>query len=209
MGIASLIKGKRQDRFLELLIEQGRLTVEGLQFLSSIITNPTPENAEEMKSREYEADEVKRILTDELHRTFITPIDREDIFNISERIDEMLDYAQTTIEAMLLLGVDADEYLQKMVDVNCTAAEELLYALQRLSANPRVAEEHAWRVRKNEEEVERIYRQAVADLFTKVKNFKPLMGMLKRREVYRHVSNMADRAKAAATVIGIVVMKLS
>jgi predicted phosphate transport protein (TIGR00153 family) len=209
MGIASFIKNKRQDRFLELLIEQGRLTLEGLQFLETIITEPTRENADAMNRREYEADEVKRILTDELHRTFITPIDREDIFNISEHIDEMLDYAQTTIEAMILLGVDADEFLQKMVAVNRTAAEELHFALQRLNGNPRVAQEHAWRVRKSEEEVKRIYRQAVADLFTKVKDFKRLMGMMKRREVYRHVSNMADRARAAATVIGIVVMKLS
>lgn len=209
MGIASFIRNKRQDRFLELLIEQGRLTAEGLQFLETIITQPTRENADEMNRREYEADEVKRILTDELHRTFITPIDREDIFNISEQIDEMLDYAQTTIEAMILLGVDADEFLQKMVAVNRTAAEELHFALQRLSGNPRVAQEHAWRVRKNEEEVKRIYRQAVADLFTKVKDFKRLMGMMKRREVYLHVANMAERARAAATVIGIVVMKLS
>ncbi len=209
MGIASFIQAKRQNRFLELLIEQGRLTFEGLKFLETIIAEPTRENADEMGRREYEADEVKRILTDELHKTFITPIDREDIFNISEHIDEMLDYAQTTIEAMLLLGVDADEHLQKMVAVNRAAAEEILFALQRLSGNPRVAQEHAWRVRKSEEEVERIYRQAVAELFTKVKDFKRLMGMMKRREVYRHVSNMADRAKAAATVIGIVVMKLS
>ena len=82
-------------------------------------------------------------------------------------------------------------------------------AMHRLSANPRVAGDHARRAKKLENEVDHLYRVAVAELFTKAKDFKQLLAMLRRREVYRHVSNMSDRADAAANVFGMVVMKLT
>ena len=88
------------------------------------------------------------------------------------------------------------------------STEELLLALRRLSANPRVAAEHAQRAKKLHNEVEHLYRVAIGDLFRKAKDFKPLMVMLRRREVYRHVSNMADRADDSADVLGMIIMKL-
>jgi uncharacterized protein Yka (UPF0111/DUF47 family) len=162
-----------------------------------------------MRAKEYEADEIRRILNDELHNTFITPFDREDIFNLSLHIDEMIDYALTTLEEMSMLRVSADDHLRTMVSLVRQEAEELTMAMHRLSANPRVAGDHARRAKKLENEVDHLYRVAVADLFTKPKDFKELMAMLRRREIYRHVSNMSDRADAAANVFGMVVMKLT
>ncbi len=75
--------------------------------------------------------------------------------------------------------------------------------------NPRVAGEHARRAKKIENEVEHLYRVAIGELFTKAKDFSPLMVMLRRRELYRHVSNMADQADKAADILGMVVMKLT
>ena len=209
MGVASFFKTKREDKFLNLLITQSGLAVEGLIMLEKFITQPDQNAVEALRKKEHEADEINRILVDELHKTFITPLDREDIFNISLHIDEMLDYALTTIEEMQLLEITEDDYLSQMVALNRKAAEEISLAIQRLKSNPRVAGDHARRAGRLENDVESLYRRAIADLFTKAKDFKPLMTMLKRREVYRHVSNMADQAKAAATAIGIVVMKLS
>jgi uncharacterized protein Yka (UPF0111/DUF47 family) len=209
MGIATFFKTKREDKFLNLLVTQSGIAVEGLRMLEKFINQPNQNAIGALRKKEQEADEINRILVDELHKTFITPLDREDIFNISLHIDEMLDYALTTIEEMELLDVCQDDYLTQMVALNRKAAEEIALAIQRLRNNPRVAGDHARRAGKLENDVESLYRQAIADLFTKAKDFKPLMTMLKRREVYRHVSNMADQAKAAATVIGIVVMKLA
>ncbi len=202
-------KSKKEDSFISLLIRQAEVTVEGIQLLQECIRHPDEAAIETMRAKEYEADEIRRILIDELHNTFITPIDREDIFNLSLNIDEMIDYALTTIQEMNLLDVDADEHLEQMVALVRQEAEELAMAMHRISANPRVAGDHAQRAKKIENEVERIYRLAIADLFTKAKDFKPLMAMLRRREVYRHVANMSDRADDAANVVGMVVMKLT
>lgn len=209
MGISAFFKRNKEDKFVELLIQQCETTVEGVKLLESRLARPDAAALEQMRAKEYEADEFRRILIDELHNTFITPFDREDIFNLSLHIDEMIDYALTTLEEMTLLKVDADDHLRTMVSLVRQEGEELTMAMHRLSANPRVAGDHARRAKKLENEVDHLYRVAVAELFTKPKDFKELMAMLKRREVYRHVSNMSDRADAAANVFGMVVMKLT
>ena len=209
MGLANFFKSQKEDKFISLLIQQAEVTVEGLKLLETCILQPNKESIEQIRAKEYEADEIRRILIDELHNTFITPLDREDIFNLSLNIDDMLDYALATIEEMNLLEIEADEYLTEMVSLVRQEAEELAMAMHRLSANPRVAGQHAQRAKKLENEAENLYRTAIADLFTKAKDFKPLMVMLRRREVYRHVANMSDKADAAANVFGMVVMKLT
>lgn len=212
MGVSGLFRrGDKGDKFINLLIRQSEATAEGLRLLEKFISraNGGSQAVEQMRAKESEADELRRILIDELHNTFVTPIDREDIFTLSLYIDDILDYAYTTIEEVEMLEIEADEHLSKMVAFNREAAEEIALAIQRLSTNPRVAAEHARRAKKMENEVEHLYRLAISDLFKKAKDFKPLMLMLRRREVYRHVSNMADRANDAADVIGMVVMKLA
>jgi predicted phosphate transport protein (TIGR00153 family) len=209
LGIATFFRQSKEDKFVSLLIEQCEKTVEGVKLLEASLARPDAEAIEQMGAKEYEADEIRRILIDELHNTFITPFDREDIFNLSLRIDEMVDYALSTLEEMELLKVEVDDHLTAMVSLVRQEAEELAMAMHRLSANPRVAGEHARRAKKLEHEVDHLYRLAIADLFTKAKDFKQLMAMLRRREVYRHVSNMSDRADAAANVFGMVVMKLT
>lgn len=206
MGI---FKSHTEDKFVSLLIQQAAITTEGIKLLETCILQPDEDGIEQINAKEYEGDEIRRILIDELHNTFITPFDREDIFNLSLNIDDMLDYALTTIEAMNLLKIDADEHLIQMVSLIRQAAEELTMATHRLSGNPRVAGQHAQRAKKLNSDVGDLYRVAIADLFTKAKDFKPLMVMLRRREVYRHVANMSNMANAAADVFGMVVMKLT
>lgn len=212
MGISGVFKrGKKQDKFVGMLIEQAQITVEGLKLLEKWLAKSELKDKaiDQMRAKEVEADEVRRILIDELHNTFITPLDREDIFMLSLYVDDILDYCYSTVEEMQLLGIDADEYLIEMVKLTREATQELEMAFNTIFSNPRVSGEHGRRAKKIENEVEHLYRVAIGDLFTKAKDFKPLMEMLRRREVYRHVSNMADQADHAADILGMVVMKLT
>ena len=212
MGISGgFNRGQKENKFVSLLITQSEITSAGLLLLEDWVSAPRvkSEAVEQMRVKELEADEIRRILIDELHNSFITPFDREDIFMLSLYIDDVLDYAYTTIEEMRLLEIDADEHLTEMVKHTREATEELALAIKRLSANPRVAGDHARRAKKMENDVDHLYRVAISDLFIKAKDFKPLMAMLRRREIYRHVANMADQADKAADVMGMVVMKLT
>jgi uncharacterized protein Yka (UPF0111/DUF47 family) len=72
---------RREDVFQKLIEEQASLTYEALRMLVKYLETGDAEVAEELSIKEKEADEVRRILIDELNRTFVTPFDREDIFS--------------------------------------------------------------------------------------------------------------------------------
>ena len=212
MGVAQVFKrSNKEDKFVQLLIDQGQATVEGLRLLEKWVKkDPLAEKAvEQIRRKESEADEIRRILIDEMHNTFITPLDREDIFKLSLHIDDMLDYAYSAVEEMQLLEIEADAHLRQMITHIREAAEEIWLAVQRLSANPRVAADHAYRARKLENQVEDQYLKAISELFKKAKNIEHVMDVLRRREIYRHISNMADQVNQAADVIGMIVMKIT
>ncbi len=164
---------------------------------------------EAVRQCEEDADEVRRILISELNRTFVTPMDREDIFALSRAIDDILDYAWTTVQEMELLHVTPTPYLQRMVSLLHEAAREVHLAMLRLKDHPEVASEHAQRAKALENRVEHVYREALADLFNGPAGPKRVITILKLREVYRHLSNAADRGDAAANIITDIVVKMT
>ena len=163
--------------------------------------------AEQLSQKEKEADEVRRILIDELNRTFVTPFDREDIFSLSRSIDDVLDYAYTTVSEMVVLNVSPTPFMQRIASLLKDAAYEIYLAVQRLKKHPSVAIDHAQRAKALENRVEAVYREAIADLFSGPEDIQHVVSMLKKREVYRHLSNAADRGDEAANVISDIVVK--
>ena len=200
---------RRPDRFIELLLQQAEYTVQGTEALSEYLEHPCEERADEVTRIEREADEVRRILIDELNRTFVTPIDREDIHALSRAIDDMLDYAYTTVGEMTILEVEPNEYLRRIVSLLVEAAREIHIGVLRLSDHPGVAEDHAVRAKALENRVEWVYREAVAALFNMPRDVDHVVEMLKLREIYRHLSNAADRGDEAANVLTDIVVKMT
>ena len=203
----SIFSRKKPNRFLELLVKQAEFTVEGMQALLEYVKEPSEEVAQQVTQIEKEADEVRRILIDELNRTFVTPIDREDIFALSLTIDDVLDYAESTVEEMYLLDVKPNAYIERMVSLLTDAAREIYMGVIRLEDHPNVATDHSVRAKALENRMETVYREAIADLFQTPRDIEHVVEMLKLREIYRHLSNAADRGDAAANVIGDIVVK--
>ena len=199
---------KRRDEIFHRLIEQqAEVTLEGLKLLCKYVEEQEPEIAEQLSLKEKEADEVRRILIDELNRTFVTPFDREDIFTLSRTIDDVLDYANSTVSEMEILKVSSTPYLRRIASLLKDAAYEIHQAVLRLRNHPGVAIDHAQRAKALENRVEAVYREALADLFSGPESIQHVMEMLKMREVYRHLSNAADRGDEAANVIADIVVK--
>jgi predicted phosphate transport protein (TIGR00153 family) len=208
MGLKQFFK-PRQDKFVQRLIEQAEITLHGLDVLEAYMKKRSEKHAASVRQAEKDADEVRRILIDDLNRTFVTPIDREDIFALSRAIDDVMDYVYTTVEEMEVLDVEPNDYLRRLVSLLQDAAEEIHLAMLRLKENPGVAAEHATRAKALENRVERVYREAVADLFSGPEDIQHVMEMLKLREIYRHLSNCADRGDEAANVIHDIVVKIT
>jgi uncharacterized protein Yka (UPF0111/DUF47 family) len=122
-------------------------------------------------------------------------------------VDDVLDYAYSTLEEVELLKVTPTSYMQRIASLLRDAANELLMAVDRLQDYPGVANDHAQRAKALENKVEVLYREALAELFEGEDDPKHIMKVFKYREVYRHLSNAADRGDEAANVIASIVMK--
>jgi uncharacterized protein Yka (UPF0111/DUF47 family) len=94
----------KEKNFYKMLSDQASKTLEGIEALGTFAESPTQENAKRIKGIEREADELRRILVEELHQTFVTPMDREDIYALSRAIDDIVDYANTTVDEMEVYG---------------------------------------------------------------------------------------------------------
>jgi predicted phosphate transport protein (TIGR00153 family) len=198
---------KRQNVFLKLIHDQAAITLEGMEALKTYLATQDPAAQKLLETKEKEADEVRRVLIDELNKTFITPFDREDIFSLSRTIDDVLDYAYSTESEMEILKVKPTPYMQRMASLLRDAAYELSMAVNNLEEHPGVSNDHAQRAKALENRVEGVYREALADLFSGAEDIKHVVKMLKLREVYRHLSNAADRGDEAANVIADIVVK--
>ncbi|NTW44524.1 MAG: DUF47 family protein, partial [Anaerolineaceae bacterium] len=183
MSLKDLFK-RKPNKFLSLLVRQTELTIQALDFLKIYFKNRNREMAKQIAATEKEADEVRRILIEELMQTFITPFDREDIFALSREIDDILDYVNTTVEEMEILDVKPNSYMLRMASLLHDAAVEINLSVLRLQDNHlTVASDHAQRAKSLENRVETVYREAIADLFAKAKDLKHVVEMMKIREL--------------------------
>ena len=208
MGLKEFFK-PRPDKFVQLLIEQAEITLHGMDALESYMKKRSAKHAATVRQAEKDADEIRRILIDELNRTFITPFDREDIFALSRAIDDVLDYAFSTVDEMEILKVNPTDHMVRIASLLRDAAYEIHLAAQRIQKHPNVAIDHAQRAKALENRVETVYREALAELFKGPEDVKHIVKMLKKREVYRHLSNAADRGDEAANIISDIVVKMT
>jgi predicted phosphate transport protein (TIGR00153 family) len=200
---------RRKSIFIQHIKDQAQLTLEGLDALKLYLATQDPAASALLTAKEKEADEARRILIDDLNRTFVTPFDREDIFALSRTIDDVLDYAYSTVSELEILKVSPTGYMQNMAALLRDAAFELSSAVNCLDEHPAVANDHAQRAKALENRVESVYREALADLFRGAEDIKHVIKMMKLREVYRHLSNAADRGDEAANVIADIVVKMA
>ncbi len=198
---------QRQNHFLLRLTEQSALLVQGGEALVTYMRKPSNRNAQALRAIEKQADEVRRILIDELNRTFVTPIDREDIFLLSRALDDVLDYMYSVVNEMDILEVRPNDYLLEMAQLLNDAAAELNLAMQRLEHHPGVAEDHAVRAKQIDNRMETLYATALADLFQGPQDLGHVVRMLKLREIYRHMLHAVGSSDTAANIISDIVVK--
>jgi uncharacterized protein Yka (UPF0111/DUF47 family) len=151
-------------------------------------------------------------------------MDREDIYRAITSIDHIVNYAKTTTREIEVLKVKPDKYMLELTVLLKEGAYALQRGYQKLSVNPNQAEEDAQAARKAERNSEKVYRRALGKLFrendyikmladqkadTKVTAINLVIEIFKRREVYRHLSNAADRLARAGEVLHDIVVKIS
>jgi uncharacterized protein Yka (UPF0111/DUF47 family) len=192
------------DRFNEMAVrirEAARILERYFQGESPVATV-----ADQIKRLEHECDEISHEVLRGIDRTFITPIDREDIHRLAVRLDDVMDLIDGTIRRISLFRIGEPTPISKALSrliVQSTA--ELVEAVSQLRAQKGVMA-HCIRIKELENEGDVVYQGAIASLFSE--NL-PAIEVIKWKEVYDNLERCMDSAVAVAHVLESVVLKHS
>ncbi len=194
--------------FYEMLIGQCDSLIQVLDALEDYLADNRPDQATKVRDLVDKGHDLAQSHLDALHRTFVTPIDREDIYAVITGIDHVFDYVATSVREIELLDIPGDRWMQKMILQLQEGATALGNGFRLFRTDPAAGGEQGEGARLAERNVEELYRQALSDMFggkalEELRNREQSVSSLdcldyvftqmKRREVYRHLSNTADR----------------
>ncbi len=200
----------REEKFF-FLLHQSAMNIHKvavkLQDLMEDYTN-VPSKVEEIKILEEFGDEAIHQIMQALHRTFVTPLDREDIALLAERLDDVVDAIEEAARTMLEYQVETPtEYAIEMSRVITRCGAELEKAVGLLNTKGRKLKEilpHAVELNSLENEGDQINSRAMGALFN---SSNDTIFILKWRDIYAYLEEATDRAEDAANVLEAIVLK--
>jgi len=205
MWLTNLFRPALADRFYGLLHDHAALLCEASETLLRYIETGDDSLSEEVREIETRGDGVLRRMTEALQDTFVTPIDRGDLYTLSEAIDDMLDYLNNAARELKLFAIKGTPEMVEMGKVLSESTKHILGSVTTLEHDSQVAIADALAAIHDEHRVEDLYRRTITVLF----DDPDLPTALKRREIYRHLSNSADRAEAIGRLILKIVVKVT
>lgn len=202
------LKRKHQPNpFTIKLLAQAKCAVDGAQALINYLVEPTKQHVLCLRTIENQADEERRALIMQINRTFVTPIDREDLHGLSRAIDDILDRMYSATREMYLLKVAPNDHLKLMAGLLYESAQEIYLAIEYLEKHPDIAGKHTMRVLALENRMENLYIEALADSFKNPTSLDSIVDMLKLREIYRHMDHAVSSTERTANLINDILVK--
>jgi predicted phosphate transport protein (TIGR00153 family) len=207
----------REGNFFELFNQHGAYITQGARAFISMIQNygvleMREKYALEVGNAERNADRVTAEVNRLLHKTFITPIDREQIHSLINAMDDILDLLQDASETMSLYDVHVmtDELLQ-LGELSAKCCERVQYAVSlmpRLNdhATTEAAIKTCAEIDKLESDADRVMRAAMSKLFREEKDVREL---IKLKTIYEQLEAISDRCEDVANLIEGVVLENS
>jgi hypothetical protein len=198
---------RRERRFYELFDRQAGNVVAASQLLrdafdDDIASMPAHQTA--IKDLEHAGDEVTHEIIQTLHRTFITPFDREDIYALSSGLDDVLDYIDEIAETIILYGIsDISAAAKSMAGLIVAAAGQIQAAVSKLEAKAGVRE-HGIEVHRIENVGDTESRRAIGELF---RGGYDAVEIIKLKDFYTLLEDSLDRCEDVANVIEGIIIK--
>ena len=190
---------------------QGKKTVEGCRAFLEMVEQPgnMEARAERVKQIEHECDEITHAVVEALHKTFITPIDRNDIYRLITKMDDIMDYVEAAADRLALYDIptmtkEAGELARCLVD----SAEHVLGAVSSIRdlGKPNGILQHCIEINRLENVADGILRSALARLFREERD--PI-AVIKWKEIYETLESATDRCEDVANIIEGVVLENS
>jgi uncharacterized protein Yka (UPF0111/DUF47 family) len=187
---------------LGLLGEQGKITISGMDALAAWAKGRRSEEAA-VRSFEHEADKARRAVLEAVRHSFVTPIGPEDAYELSERLDSVLNSAKNLVREAEVLGMEPDAAMAEMTELLALGVRELVGAFPILVSHPDRATEYANAAVHRQRGVEHVYRRAMSGLLD-VDEIREVTG---RRELYRRCARIGDAVESVAHRIWYAVVK--
>ncbi len=172
---------------LALLLDQSEITGHGIDAFVAWSRGDLEQN-EGVRRFEHEADDARRSLLKELRAAFSTPLDPEDIYELSERLDEVLNGAKNAVRESEIMKLPPDQPMAEMAGHLQTGVRHVHDAFEALKSDPDRATGAADAAIHCERALEHCYRRAMSEL-TEVVDLKEVTG---RRELYRRYSRIGE-----------------
>ena len=199
----------KEEKFFGLFEESAHNMVKTAQGLRKMID--TWEHVEgrvsEITELEHQGDTITHQIMEQLHRTFITPFDREDIALLAHSLDDVVDFIHATADAMFLYKVNSPgQKAKELADIIVQAATEVEKAMPRLRHRAELKQVLPYCVEINrlENMADRVYRSAIAELFD---DSTDVAQIIKWREIYEHMESATDRCEDVANALEGVALK--
>lgn len=196
----------KEEKFFDMFTEVAENIRESAILLEKMLQANADfrDLAESIKSREHKGDRLTHELITKLNKTFIVPIDREDIYSLSSTIDDVLDVIESVARRLVLFKIqrigEASSLLSHLLVRSTT---EIVSAITELRNGMKVLN-HCIEINRLEEEADHIYHEALAELF----EFETdPINLIKRKELLETLETALDKCEDVANVIEGIVVK--
>jgi len=196
-----------KDRvFFDLFTESGQNTLRTAKLLRDLLEEWPDEGglATDILKAEQEGDRITHNLIQRLNTTFVTPIDREDIYALATQLDDIVDYIEEVADFMGLYRIEAPmDQSQLLAEVLVKSCEQLYGLLQNLRDFKGL--DHYWiEIHRLENDGDRIYRDAVASLFAD--RIDPMV-VIRWRDIFLRLERAIDATETSASIVEGIVIK--
>lgn len=199
----------KEDKFYKLFLDAAQNVNEGALTLRASLDSLSEKelSVKKIENLEHEGDKLVNIVVKELNEAFITPIDREDIYSLIKKLDDILDLINSTMHRFLMYDINQSTNEAKlMADMIVDCTNHILKLMKGLSSVGNKAQyirEKIESIHKIESEADGLFRRTVAELF---KNETNPIEIIKWKEIYQILENTIDNCeKIANTVEGVVI----
>lgn len=198
----------RDRTFFDLFIEAGQNTLHAARLLDEMM-NSWPESGglgREILKAEQEGDRITHNIVQRLNSTFVTPIDREDIYGLATQMDDIVDFTEEAADFLGLYKIEAPmEQAQALTKVLVASCEQLAMGLENLPSFKDL-DKYWIEIHRLENDGDRISRDAVASLFS---NGIDPMVVIRWKDMFGVLEEAIDATETAAQILEGIVIKNS
>ncbi len=205
--------GRKDKELFHLLSESARVVVRGGEILNDVILdyNDLDVKMAKLTAMEHEGDHIIEELVRRLNTSFILPFDREDAFQLVQKLSTTLDYITGIVDRMILYKAgEPNSQIKEMIEVLFNALllqEKSLNLLNHIERNKKEIMECNEEIRRLEKKQDCLYRTGVASLFEHHES-DPI-SIIKWREVYEHIEMAQDYVQDVAELVSNICVKYS